>query len=133
MQSRRINIDNLSLGTTALNGKTVGYDALTRKRKFIKITKSSRPTFLYVPNPMGDPMKSLRGWLLTIMRNKPVKPGFDYQKLVSTRRESDFLDDIYKRVKARLARLGKARSPSELFELGGKKIGMLSALAATYE
>jgi len=133
MPSKRININNIPLGATAINGKTVGFDALTRQRKYITVSKASKPTFLYVPNPMGNHRKSMMGWLLTIMRNTPMKPGFDYQKLVPTSTELAFLNKIKKRSNVLMARLGRPKSASDMFKHGSEQLAILSALAATYQ
>jgi hypothetical protein len=132
MPSKRINIDDIPFGATALNKKTVGFNGLTRKRQYITAAQARKPTFLYVPNPMGDPEKSLRGWLLTIMRNKPVKPGFEYQNLVPTTRELKFLNKIKRRTNLYFEKQERPNSAAALFRRGGDKIGVLYVLAATH-
>jgi hypothetical protein len=132
---KKIDIDDIPLGMSVAGGKTVGFDVSTRKRKYITVAQARRPTFLYVPNPSGDRRRSLMGYLLTVMRNKPTMVGFDYQRLLPTMsaRERAFLNKAYNRVNVRIARLGEPRSADDMFKRGGDKIAWLTSLAATYE
>jgi len=128
------NIDDIPLGVVASNGKLVGFDAGTRKRVYISQKNMKRPTFLYIPNPKNRNYRAeVKGWLLTIMRNKPTKPGFNYTKLKPTAREMDFLNSIKRRVDSRINRYGPAISAKDMWKRGIKKMGWMAGLAATYE
>lgn len=60
-KSKRININDIPLGSTALNGKTVGFDPVKHKRVWLSGARRKR-SYVYIPDTMDNPKMSMRGW-----------------------------------------------------------------------
>lgn len=123
-------IDDIPLGATALNGKTVGWDPAAGRRVWVDPANFRRQTYIYVPDPQADAVAELNGWLLSVIRSTPmsIPSGYSNIRPRATPEERKLIREIWNRARRSTAHM-RVNGADDIFRKGLAEMKAMTRLA----